>query len=105
MAKVYQLPIVSSELSKRITEAGFKLERKSKDCVKLMPMDEVMMQYKRYYVFHIDFEAGIVDGMNISEHVPGYKRATIWVKKDELQLLLDLEKELTKLLEIGEFLP
>lgn len=105
MAKVYQLPAVSSSLEKRIAEAGFKLERKSKDCIKLIPINDAMMHYKRYYVFHIDFAAGVVDGMNISEHTSRYSRATIWVKPAEMQLLLDLEKELTKLLEIGEFLP
>ena len=105
MAKTYTLPTLSSSLLQRIAAFGYHLERKSKDCIKLMPTDKVNLDYKRYYVFHIDFQARIVDGMNMSEHVPGYKRATIWVKPEELQLMLDTRAELQKLLENDEILP
>ena len=105
MAKEYQLPKLSPKLEDRIKAAGLHVERKSKDCIKLMPTDSININYKRYYVFHIDFQERIVDGMNMSEHVPGYKRATIWVKPEELQLMLDTGAELQKLLENDEILP
>ena len=105
MAKTYTLPTLSSSLLQRIAAFGYHLERKSKDCIKLMPTDKVNLDYKRYYVFHIDFAAGECSAMNISEHVPGYKRATIWLKDEELTLLLDIKNQITQSLELGEFLP
>lgn len=105
MAKTYSIPELDDKLLTRIANFGYKLERKSRDCIKLMPIDEINLQYKRYYVFHIDFTSGEIDGMNMSEHVPGYKRATIWVKPQELELMLDVRKALQKLLSIGELLP
>lgn len=105
MAKIYEVPELSQELMFRITAFGYRVERKSKDCIKLTPIDDHAPQYKRYYAFHIDFNAGEVSGMNINEYTSNYKRATIWVKREELQLLLDIETELKKLLEIGELLP
>lgn len=104
MAKVYQVPKLSAKLEERIKAAGLQVERKSKECIKLTPIDKVNIDYKRYYVFHIDFQARIVDGMNMSEHVPGYKRATIWVKPEELQLMLDTREELQKLLANDEIM-
>lgn len=104
MAKLYEVPKLSQELLLRIAKLGYKLERKSKDCIKLIPIDDYMPQYKRYYSFHIDFNAGEVSGMNINEYTSNYKRATIWIKSEELKLLLDIEKELKNLLETAEFL-
>lgn len=105
MAKLYEVPKLSQELMSRIATFGYKVERNSKDCVKLTPIDDHAPQYKRYYSFHIDFNAGEVSGMNINEYTSNYKRATIWVKSEELQLLTDIEAELKKLLETGDFLP
>lgn len=108
MAKTYTLPTLSSSLLQRIAAFGYHLERKSKDCIKLMPSQDEKLPfdgYKRYYVFHIDFAAGECSGMNISEHVSGYKRATIWLRDEELKLLLDIKNQITQSLELGEFLP
>lgn len=103
MGKEYRVPNIESKLLKRINAAGLVVLRRSKDVVKLYPKDDVGIQYKRYYSFHIDFVGGQCDAMNINEYTSSYKRATIWVKPEELQLMLDVKQELTRLLEVGEF--
>lgn len=105
MRKTYDLPNFSEELIQRMNKAGLEAQRNSKNCISLHPLDSYMETYKRLYNFHIDFSNKQVDGMNISEYTSNYKRVNIWVKSDELRLILDIEKELTDLLASDKFLP
>lgn len=95
----YQVPQLSEELLHRIDAAGYLIMRKSKDVVKLYPKDDCGIQYKRYYSFHLDMIGKVCDSMNINEYTSSYKRATIWVKVDELQIMLDTKKEITEWLQ------
>lgn len=102
MAKVYQIPDVGDELKERIAKAGFKLERRSKECIKLVKADaQTGIQYHRYYSFHLEGPTKEVT-FNLNEYTSSYKRAVIWLKKDIMKLVLDIQEALEKLLRNDE---
>lgn len=102
MAKVYQIPNVGEELEERIAKAGFKLERNSKNCIKLVKAkQECGVQYLRYYSFHLESESKDVS-LNLNEYTSSYKRAVIWLNKDIMRLVLDIQDVLEKLLRNDE---
>lgn len=108
--KIYPLPMFAPEVVAKVVKFGCIFDRKSKDTIKVLKFHEEYdmspsRQYERYYSFHLDFENKKVDGMNINEHVPGYKRATIWIKPEELEMLLAVEANLNRLLEAGKIEP
>ena len=102
MAKVYPVPELSIAIKKRIEAAGMELMRKSKECIKLVPIDAYATpgapSYARYYTFHLDFINKVITGFNLNEYTSTYKRVTIWLKREELQLILDIEAELAELI-------
>lgn len=102
MAKVYQIPNVGEELEERIAKADFKLERNSKNCIKLVKAKtECGTQYLRYYSFHLESESKDVL-LNLNEYTSSYKRAVIWLNKDIMRLVLDIQEALEKLLKNDE---
>ena len=102
MAKVYQIPSVGEELEERIAKAGFKLERNSKNCIKLVKAEvDCGAQYLRYYSFHLESESKDVS-LNLNEYTSSYKRAVIWIDKDIMRLVLDIQEVLEKLLRNDE---
>lgn len=104
MAKSYPIPEFSEELQKQMSAYGVAPIRASRDAIKLTKATSVAgiaNSYARYYTFHLDFENKKVDGFNINEHTSRYSRATIWLRRDELELLLAFEQELTQLLQSG----
>lgn len=104
MAKSYPIPEFSEDLQKQMSAYGVAPVRASRDAIKLAksaPAAGIASSYARYYTFHLDFENKKVDGFNINEHTSRYSRATIWLRRDELDLLLAFEQELNQLLQSG----
>ena len=108
--KIYPLPRFDTDVVQAVVHQGYCFSRKSKDTIKVQKFHEEYdmspgRQYERYYSFHINFETKKVDGMNINEYTSAYKRATIWVKPEELQMLIAVEANLNRLLEAGKIEP
>ena len=102
MSKHYPIPEFSEDLQKQMSAYGVAPIRASRDAIKLakpVPVGGIANSYARYYTFHLDFESKKVDGFNINEHTSRYSRATIWLRRDELELLLAFEQELNQLLQ------
>ena len=102
MAKVYQIPNIGEELQERIAKLGLKLERGSKNCIKLVTANpQGGVQYLRHYSFHLDAQTKDV-AFNLNEYTSSYKRAVIWLDKDVMLVVLDIRDVLEKLLRNDE---
>lgn len=99
--KIYTIPTLSDTAIKLIEDNGYVISRNSKNVVTLGQQGKL---FPRGYTFHLNFDTGVVEQVNIKERCSGYKDVTLRLKMQELHMVIEVERSLNSLLAAGDIL-